>query len=222
MAAAASQTITDQVAASATTGNWTVSVATVTATDGTESYNVSVTVTPAALDAAASDFYDLMCIDLGTSSFTLSEDKSSMRAFHFEIGDKSDAATFVAHGTTARVDAGAAATYTNSSTTYNHGLLASQTGVATLGEDATATAYTFKYSALTEANRNSIGFPMSNATGYYACWLQMDLGTALGAITTAADLTVSSSAWTGRGNLTIGAYGAAVVAGFAATLAYAF
>ena len=213
-AASNNQTIAETTLSTATAGNWTFSLSTTTLTDGVGTYSAIFKVTPAALDASAADLHEVLCIDTQTSGHSLSADKTGLTAFGLTATEASTA-TFVAGSTALNV--GTAANYTHSTTTFNHGAMPAVTSPA--GTDSlSATAAQVTYSSLSEANRVTIGLPMSNGTAYYACWQQLNLASAV-AFTSAADV---SSSWVGRQNITIGAYGAAVVAGFAATLAYAF
>ena len=230
LSASLNQTISNLSLVSGTTTNFTLSVSTTALTDaGVGTYTVTVASTISAAGTAIR--YDAVaCANTGTTSYSLSANASSLKIFAAEASTGTDASTATAWGydqtggtaATFLVYAGAAGTYTSSSTTYATGAITSQASVGTHTKTAgSATTYSLAISALSEANRNTIGLPMSNETGYYVCFSQLNAGTS-SVINTSGENLDTAASWTAANNVTVGAYGAAAIAGFAATLAYAF
>ena len=213
------QTYTNTVLASNTTTNWTMTLSTNTLTDGVGTYDLTLKLTlSATVSGTADDEYYVICLDHGTSGFSLSADKTSMTAFAV-TAVAGATATFVGTNGAMTIAVGTAANYTHSSTSYNHGVMA-DVGTPASTDTLTTTGGQMVWTAVTEAQRTTLGLPKSYESGMFVCWSQGPVATGSKLDFTSA--TAIGSAWVNKNNVTIGAYGAAVVAGFAATLAYAF
>ena len=207
--------------------DFSLSTTAIDSTSGAGTYSAVVNITTTAAPTAAS-FYAALCIGTGTTSHSLSADKTGLKIFIAETQTGANTAG-TAWGWNETDSAGsfiwyssAVANYTHSSTAYNTGATAPATRATAPGTDtasgATQTTYTLTYTGLADADRTTLGLPMSNESEAYLCWSQ----TASATTVAATEVVATAQGWAAGKNITIGAYGAAAIAGFAATLAYAF
>ena len=197
----------------ASSGTSNITLATSANSSNSSNYDVVFTVNKAAAALTNSDLWTVACVDTAVSNYTLSAAASALSTVRWKVSIGSSATDFT--GTNTIVLNTATTAYATAGT-WTLGTETAWTAVTGTAAGTSTTTASGTYSGLTPTQMDAVSLMNSNGTPVYCKTFAMFGGTT----DLSGDMAAVSNVVTG--NVTIGAYGAAALAGFAATLAYAF